>query len=167
MKITAQIICDIIKKGLSLTDNQIWIYNQRRSIPEEKGLFVVVGMMAMKPYGNNNRNTANANGQYDNLTQYMQETITIDVMSYTTEAVERYAEVMGALTSTYSQQIQESLGLKIASIPSTMNDVSQVEGASLIYRIAITLQVLRKYEKIIGATYYDNFDEVDTSKHQV
>jgi len=166
MKLTTQIICDIIKTGLALKDDQVWIYNQRRSIPEDERMYVVVGMSAIKPYASNNRQTTGTNYMNDNTAQYMQEMITIDVLSYTTEAIERYTEIFGALISTYSQQHQEALGLKIAALPTTVNDVSEVEGAAILYRIAITLNVLRKYDMLIAATYYDTFEAVDVSKHQ-
>ena len=165
MRLTSQIICDIIKNGLALKDDQVWIYNQRRSIPEDERMYVVVGMSAIKPYGNTNRQLTGTNYMTDQTTQYMQEMITIDVLSYTTEAIERYSEIFGALISTYSQQQQEALGMKIAEMPTTVNDVSEVEGATILYRIAITLNVLRKYDMLIAATYYDTFQEIDV-KHQ-
>ena len=69
MRITPQIICDIIKDGMALKDDQIWVYNQRRSIPEDKRLYITVGVMTMKPYGNNK--TFNATTLNDELSQYI------------------------------------------------------------------------------------------------
>jgi len=158
-KITPQIICDIIQNGMKLDKSQIWIYNQRREIPEDIRLYVVVGLMGMKAYGNNNTvSSVDGAGMNDNLSQYMQETITIDLFSYTTEAIQRYAEVLGSLKSTYSQKIQEENALKIASIPFSMNEVSQVEGATLLNRISISLMVLRKYDMLLSAEYIDDIE---------
>lgn len=168
-RVTPQLICDIIARGMGLGKDQIWIYNQRRSIPEDKRLYVVVGIAGLKAYGNNNRNAwvtgpTGPSGEtgptyyQDQLSQYMLETISIDLFSYTQEALQRYNEVMGSLRSTYSQQIQELNGLKIAELPISMNDVSFVEGAALIYRISITLPVFRKYDMILNADYYDDID---------
>ena len=166
MKSTPQLICDIIKTGMGLNADQIWIYNQRRSIPEDERLYIVVGMMGMKPYGNVNVPTPTDDGFDDSLSQYMLETISIDIMSYTTEAIERYAQVLGSLISSYSQEMQEALGLKIAEIPVSVNDVSKIEGATLIYRIAISLNVFRKYDMLIGAKYYDTFEDATISKYE-
>lgn len=157
MRITPQIICDILKKCMSLSDDQIWIYNQRRSIPEDKRLYVVVGIIGIKPYANNNRIESTTEGLQDNLYQLVQEMISIDLISYTTEAMERYSEVLGSLRGTYSQQQQELLGLKIAEIPQSVNDISAVEGAALIYRVNVTLPVLRKYGMLLTAPDYDTF----------
>lgn len=153
MRITPQIICDIIKDGMLLKEDQIWIYNQRRSIPEDKRLYVVVGLISSKSYGNTHRLDQATNK--DDLNQYMQELISINLMSYSTEAIERYHEIMGCMMSTYSQQVQELLAIKIPSIPMTINDVSAIEGATLLNRVAITLLVLRKYSMLLGANYYD------------
>jgi len=160
-KITPQIICDILQNGMSLDKSQIWIYNQRREIPEDRRLYVVVGLMGMKAYGNNNTvSSVEGAGLNDNLSQYMQETITVDLFSYTTEAIQRYTEVLGSLKSTYSQKIQEENALKIASIPFSMNEVSQIEGATLLNRISISLMVLRKYDMILNAEYIDDIGPV-------
>lgn len=153
MRVTPQIICDIIKAGMSLKDEQIWIYNQRRAIPEDKSLYITVGVMSIKAYGNTNRFKQDT--MQDDLTQYVQETLSINLMSYTTECLERYPELLGSLMSTYSQQVQESLGLKIAQIPASINDVSGIEGTTMLNRIVITLPVLRRYSMLIGADYYD------------
>lgn len=159
MRLTAQIICDIIQNGMALDDDQIWIYNQRRSIPEDKRLYITVSMLSMKPYANNNRPTPTTAGMSDLSSQYVSEMIQIDLFSYTMEALERYFEVMGSLVSTYSQQQQALYTLKIAELPSSINDVSAVEGATLLNRNSITLSVLRKYDTIIQAAYYDTFTD--------
>jgi hypothetical protein len=158
IRTTPQILCDIIKNGLSLKDDQIWIYNQRREIPTDKKLYIVVGLMSSVAYGNINLLTTAAT---ESLHQYMKETLTINIFSYTQEAQEKYSMVLGSMMSTYSQQQQELLGLKIFPIPVSINDVSLVEGASLLNRMSITLQVLRKYDMILDKEYYDDFEDID------
>jgi hypothetical protein len=160
MKITPQIICDILQKTLNLPSESIWIYNQRREIPATtRGIFCVVGLMSVTPYSNSKTQTVSTDGtkQYDSITTYVKEIISIDIFSYTTEAVERFHEFVAALRSTYSIQQQELLGLKIADIPSTITDVSALEGTAILYRMALTLQVLRKYDIILENQYYDTF----------
>ena len=70
---------------------------------------------------------------------------------------------MGSLIATYSQQVQELYALKIAETPTSINDVSAIEGTTLLNRVAITLPVLRKYSMLIGANYYDTFEDIDMS----
>jgi hypothetical protein len=157
MKITPQLICDIIWKTTKISKEQIWIYNQRRPIPEDKKLYIVVGLVSAKPYANMIRQVSTPSGMNDAISDYAQELISIDLFSYTTEAVEQYPKILASLRSTYSQQQQEALGLKIAEIPLSVNNVSEIEGAAILYRIAITLNVLRKYDTIFTTQYYDDF----------
>lgn len=161
MKITPQIICDIIQKGMPLSLDQIWVYNQRRAIPEDHRLYVTVGITSIKPYGNNAKQVSTLSGLQEEISTYFAEVISIDLFSYTTEAAERYSEILACLKSTYSQQQQELLGMKIAELPTSINDVSAVEGAAILFRINITLNVLRKYDKIMDSQYYDSFEYDD------
>ena len=166
MRLTQQIVCDIIKNGMSLKDDQIWIHNQRRHIPEDKRLYIAVGFMSSKPYGNNisydystitgiSGSTGTTGIAYDVLVQHVIETITIDLFSYTTEALERYGEVLGALNSTYSEEMQTNYAIRIAKIPISINDVSHIEGATFLNRMSLSLHILRKYSNVIGTNYYD------------
>jgi hypothetical protein len=164
MIVTPQIICDILQQGMDLQDDQIWIYNQRKTIPYDKRLYVSVSVIAIKPYANNVKFNSTTNK--DDTSQYVQETLSINLYSYTTEALERYHEVMGSLISTYSQQQQALLALQIARVPVAINDVSAVESTTILYRIAITLPVLRKYDKLITAQYYDTFNDANVSLTQ-
>jgi hypothetical protein len=164
MRLTAQLFCDIIKDGMSLGDDQIWIYNQRRSIPEDKRLYVIVGLSTISPYANQNQKITSGTGMQEELSQYVEETISVDLISYTTEAVERYHEAIGSLMTTYATQVQELNALKIYTIPESVNDVSQLEGAALVYRISIILRVYRKYSMIKDVSYFDTFSVDDDLK---
>lgn len=158
MKLTAQILCDIISKVGNIPPEQIWIWNQRRKIPEDKNLYVVVGVTALKVYSNMLKTVPIVGGMQDQGSQYLQETMSIDMFSYTPAAVQAIPTVLGALRSTYSQQQQEALGLKIAEVPISVNDVSDIEGAAMLFRISIALNVLRKYDTLTATQYYDSFD---------
>ena len=154
-KLTVQLIAQILQRGLTLTDDQIWIYNQRREIPPTPGLFVIVELNGVMPYGSQNK--FNPATDTETLSQTLQEMITIHAFSRDTTAVERMAEIFGVLNSTYSQQVQELEGFKIGVVPTTVNDVSSLEGAALLYRIDITLRVLRGYSITRAVDVYDTF----------
>lgn len=154
---TVKLIADIIQTSLGLTDDQIWIYNQRREIPPGKGLFVVVGNMGIVPYGVNNRPVAVDGGIVESLSQSFQETLSINLYSNDTSALTRVSEVIGALNSTYSQQIQTSSGFKIGFVATSVADTSFLEGTSQLYRFTVTLRVLRSYNSTSSIDYYDTF----------
>jgi hypothetical protein len=158
MKITPQIICDIIAKGMSLSSEQIWVYNQRRSIPEDKRLYVTVGQVNQRVYSNDKKQIDVGGALKDQICVRTIETISINLFSYDTESVERAFEVLASLNSTYSQQVQEALAIKIAEVPLSVSDVSEIEGPAILFRMNITLNVWRKYDKILDSQYYDQFE---------
>lgn len=155
--ITAQILCKIIQRYMSVEDDQIWIYNQRRKIPPSENLFIVVGLMSSVPYGNNSRITGDVHGLNQEISQMIQETFSINMFSYTTEAIERLPELIGSFNSIYSQQTQSKYGMKIGFVPSSVSDTSFLEASAILYRQTVTLRVLRAYSKISEGDYYDQF----------
>ncbi|MEI6420622.1 MAG: hypothetical protein WCP55_00265 [Lentisphaerota bacterium] len=164
MSITPKLICDMIQDAMVLDDDQIWIYNQRRAIPQDKRLYVVVGLISAKPYGNNSR--FNSTTMSTEVTLYMQELISIDLFSYTMAAQERFHEALGAFQTTYGQQQCELNALRIAAIPMHVTDTSAIEGPTLLNRISISLQVLRKYDIVKASTYFDDYSDLDINYEQ-
>ena len=156
--ITAQIICDIIKNYMNLCEDRIWIYNQRRKIPPTEGLFIVVGLISTVNFGNNNRYSPIVGGYSQEISQFMQETLSIDMFSYSTEAIERMPELIGSFNSIYSEQVQEKIGMKIGVVPTAINDTSFLESSAILFRQTITLRVLRAYSKISSGQYFDKYN---------
>jgi hypothetical protein len=150
--LTVQLIGKIIKQVMALDDSQIWIYNQRQLIPSTKGLFVMVGIVDSKPYGVNIRNMGTA----DELrSTQMRETISIDLLSYDLSVPARLGELLGALNSTYAQQMQEEYGFKLASVPLSVVNTSEIDGSSMVHRFTVTTIVLRAYDNTGPIDYYD------------
>jgi hypothetical protein len=161
MMLTVQYIAQIIQKTLGLDAEHIVIYNQRHEVPSDGSLYVVVGMMSYSPFGSQRYLVPVSGGLKEELCQQVQETITIEAFSKDTSAIERAPEIIGSLNSTYAQQLQEQIGFKIGIIPTTMNDTSFLEGASLLYRVSMTLRVLRAYGQQKTISYYDQFSPAE------
>jgi hypothetical protein len=155
--ITAQIICDIIQKYMGLCDKQIWIYNQRKKIPPSEGLFVVVGNISAVPYGNNNKYVPLGDGYGQEISQMMQELLSVNMFSYDTSAVERMPELIGSFSSIYCQQKQDEIGFRIGVVPGGVQDTSALEASAILFRQTITLKVLRAYSKISAGEYFDKY----------
>lgn len=156
MRTTPQIICEILQDALELDKEQIWVFNQRRAIPEDKNLYIVVGLISSKIYGSNSYYSNNENLPItETLEQFANEMISIDIFSYTNEAIQEYPRVIGALRSTISESAQELNALKIGAVPLSVNNVSEIDGPTLLNRMSITLQVMRKYSMILESDYYD------------
>ena len=154
---TVSIVRDLIKDDLSLSDDQIWIYNQRIKIPDTKGLFVSVSRVACKVYANNNAYTGSTEALTEDLAVSTLETISVDLMSQDTSALENYPNVLMALRSTKAQSVAEAYGMRFDSIPFSVNDVPSIEGTSMIFRIEINFPVYRTYNGTKDIDYYDTF----------
>lgn len=154
---TVSIVREIIQDQLSLTDEQIWIYNQRVKIPDTKGLFISIARLGSKVYANNSSYTGNTEDLTENQYVSNLETITIDLISQDTAALEYYPDVLMSLRSTKAQQMAENNGMRFDSIPFSTADLSTQEGSSMVYRINITFPVYRTYYTSRTIDYYDSF----------
>jgi len=159
-RLTILHICDILQDQMSLTDDQIWIYNEKQDIPTDPGLHISVGQMGITPIGNNRKFL----GTTEKISQTYQETIAIEVFSKDTSALSALPQVLGALASTYSIQIQERYGFKISTVPTTVNDTSFLENTAIVYRLSITIRVIRAYEVTKDVEYYEHFENTITSE---
>ena len=105
-------ICDIVKEGMGLQNDQIWIYNQKVDIPNDKRIYVVVSLKSENVIGNN----IQEEGEIDNLTEIVWSNVVTDVgielFSYNVNALNRRYEVLSSMRSTYSIQKQEELNFK-------------------------------------------------------
>ena len=76
-------------------------------------------------------------------------------------AQERFHEALGSFQTTYGTQQCELNALRIASIPLHVTDTSAIEGPTLLNRISISLQVLRKYDIVKASTYFDDYSDLN------
>lgn len=154
---TVSIVREIVKDQLSLTEDQIWIYNQRVKIPDTKGLFVAVSRVGSKIYANNSSYIGNTTDLVEDQFVANLETISIDALSQDTSALEYYPDILMSLRSTKAQQEAEKYGMRFDSIPFSTSDLSTQEGTSMIYRINISFPVYRTYYTSRTIDYYDSF----------
>lgn len=154
---TVSIVREIIKDQLSLTEDQIWIYNQRIKIPDTKGLFIAISRVGSKIYANNSSYTGSISELVEDQFVSNLETISIDALSQDTSALEYYPDILMSLRSTKAQQEAEKYGMRFDSIPFSTADLSTQEGTSMIYRINISFPVYRTYYTSRSIDYFDSF----------
>jgi len=86
------------------------------------------------------------------------ETIQIDMFSKDNSARQRRVEVLMALQSYYSKEMQEMYQFKIFKIPSTFINTTSAEGGSQLNRFTINFLCSTWYEKIKNfSDYYEKF----------
>lgn len=169
--LTAQNIVKILAKEMSLPANSIWIRDQNRLIPNDNGLYIVVGMVNAVTIGARSlMKTNDALQQVEAQEVNQRETIQIDILSRSNDALTRNWEVIAALNSIYSKQVQEAGFFKIFRIPSSFLNVSIAEGGSQLNRYSVTFPVFVWYRKTKvltpdGGNYFDDFaTRVDDEK---
>ncbi len=167
-KLAPQIIIDILTEEMQLDPKTIWLRDQNRKIPDDKTMFLVVGLIDAHPMSNvtymKEETVASVTTQHEINEVMMQEFIEIDIMSRNNDALLRKWEVVAALQSFYAQQQQELNNFKIFRIPGTFVNTSGAEGGSNINRYSITATCFVWYrkDKILKSPlgdYYDDFNQ--------
>jgi len=157
-KSAISLIRQIIIDELDIIDDRVLIYNQKYNIPKDDGIFITLSMLGSKCFGNRNVQAEDTEGNpIERQEVNIQEMIQIDIMSKSTAALFRRWEVIAALSSNHSQQVQEQNSFRIAPIPNGLTDLSHIEGASRNYRFAITIVTLAWYSKNKKIDFYDDF----------
>lgn len=153
------IICDLLRNQLALTEEQVWIYNQKRDIPNTPGLFIEVGLVATKPFATASHCADDEAGNFCEFQSLnVQETYYIHLFSRDESAFSRAWEVSLALSGVISQQAQETYGFRFGQIPTSFLDASFLEASARLFRQDLTFNALRSYSKTRVIQYFDQFN---------
>lgn len=151
------LICDVIQNEMSLEDGRVYIFDQKKFMPTDEGVFVAVSMLSCKPFANNI--------EYDfTLDQQVQSSnffasLQLDIISKSTEALLRKEELLMAMKSTYAEQQQELNSFHIGVISTNFVNLSQIDGTAIPYRFSITVNVQYQVKKIGSVPYFDSFED--------
>lgn len=156
---TVLIIRDIIKTGMALAEDRIFIYNQDYKIPPDRGLFVVIQHNSSQPYSS--INTFDSVNNKEKLSVSLREEYTINIMSRNPDAMQRKEEIYLALNSDYARNQQGTYQFKLAWFGQRLINVSALEGGSILNRFVIDISALRSYDKNSDTLYYDDFTYPD------
>jgi hypothetical protein len=152
-------ICRILQNQLNLTDKQIWIYNQKRDIPNDTGVYFVVNFQGQRIIGNTRREVATLDGLKEEQSVHNLAVFSVDVFSRSSRAREMRDLAIMALNSTYSQQVQEEKGFQIARNSFQVTNTSEVEGVAELNRYSISFNVTYMSETTKSISYYDTFSK--------
>lgn len=150
-------ICKILQRQLDLTDQQIWIYNQKRDIPNDFGVYFVVSYQGQRIIANIRKEYATEYGLMEYQSVHNLANFTVDVFSRDKRARDMRDQVIMALNSTYSQQVQEANGFQIARNSFQVTNTSEVEGVAELNRYSISFNVTYMSESSKSIDYYDSF----------
>jgi hypothetical protein len=156
MSDTLNLLKQLIDTQLKMPKGRVWAANSDNSLPKDKKLFIVLKIDEVKPYANNLKYEYTAEGVNEILTTSVAEDITIALLSRNTEARDRAYEILQALSSTLSQQLQEKNKMHISRL-GNIYDASFLEATAFLNRYDIRIRVIRSYQNINPVDYYDKF----------
>lgn len=158
-------IVDIIRKEMNLSQQNIWIHSQNRKIPpQSQELYVTVGCVDFLPISSKSRfkyvdatQTAEAYMQ-EIQTVYGRASVQIDILSRSNEARIRRAELLMALNSYYSKEVQDKHQFRIFELPARFINTSSLEGGSEINRFSLIIRAMISQDKEKETPYYEEFN---------
>lgn len=156
-------ICDILKVGMNLQDDQIWIYNQKVDIPNDKRLYVVVSLKTETVIGNNIEEKDVTSGQDEVIWSNIVSDVGIELFSYNVNALNRRYEVLSSMRSTYSVQKQEELNCNIGRRPIAFFDSSFLAPSARLYSFYFMYRITHVENSARPIEYYDDFSRADMS----
>lgn len=160
-----QYVVDIIRKEMDLDQQHIWIQSQNRKIPPNSNdLYVVVGVVDFLPISSKSYfKEIEGSGEVANIERqilYGRANVQIDIFSRSNEARMRRGEILMALNSFYSKEVQDSNHFRIFELPSTFLNLSGLAGGSDINRFTMRFYAMIAETKEKSSDYYEVFNEV-------
>lgn len=170
--LSSQLIVDILNREMNMPANAVWVRDQNKTIPGDQGLYISVGIVSAQMLSNTAEMQLIDSVETQVCTVQQQENVQIDIFSNSTAGLTRHWEVIAAMQSFYSQQIQEANNFKIFRIPRNFIDTSSAEGGSILKRYTITIPCLVWYRKespmpVMLGDYYDDFTTRVDDEHTI
>lgn len=149
-----QLVADIIRQGLGLAQDQVYVYDQKYDIPPDDRIYVAVGIDSLKPFGNRPKI------QPDGTTLQsvnIQAMVSIHVLSRSTKLLFTKESVFLALSSQYAENAMTLSAFQVASLSTSFIDVSEIDGAAIPYHYRATVSLQYAYTGLQSNPYYDTF----------
>lgn len=153
------LFCEIIQKELALMPGRVFLWDQKVMQPTDEKMFVAVSMLNCKPFANSVKLDSAGNAVQS---VNMMATLSLNVISRSTEALLRKEEVLMALASQYSQSQQEANSFNVGKLPPAGQfvNLSNIDGAAIPYRFNISVNMQYFVRKTKAVPYFDDFEDV-------
>lgn len=156
-------VCDILKVGMRLENDQVWIYNQKIDIPNDKRIYVVVSLKDETIIGNNIETEPTEDGEKETVWTNLVSNIGIELFSYNVNALNKRYEVLSSMRSTYSVQKQEELSCNIGRKPIAFYDTSFLSPTARLYSFYYMYRITHVERNVREVSYYDDFSQANMS----
>lgn len=143
-------ICKIIQDYMELPNGAVFLRNEKIHQTKMQDFNITVGFMNQKQIGSTTRTIDGV----EEVALTMSGMVFIEIYGRTFDVVTRKEEILMALCSSLSKETQTAKGFLIAQIPSSFNDISQIDGAAIPYRFQGTFNVQYTQKKQKSVDYY-------------
>jgi hypothetical protein len=150
-------LAGLIQAQLNLQPDQVVIYNQQWVLPTDRNLYIVLEPRDSTPYGSSKRHECNSDGYTEVQTQNVREAVSI--MLFSASDISRWArnQILFALNSDAAENLQEDLGFQIANLPTSFQNVSEVEATQRLSRYDLDFHILVAYTRRLTTPYFEKF----------
>lgn len=157
---TLSLVAGLLAQFLALPQEQVRVYAYKWDVPADSKVYVSVGFLAPeRPYHTGSRTF---DGEQDGQPALIEETtvssqavMTVDLYSFSDDALEYKNRLAAAFVSIYAQQLAEKWGLCFATLPGPINDLTAAESAANLFRFQTAVPVLRTSIRRQAVEYYD------------
>ncbi len=151
------LFCDILQESMNLSQGQVIIFDQKFNIPTDSRLYIAVGVRACKPFGNSTKMVDGVSMQSVN----MAADLDINILSRSTEALNRKEEVILALQSQYAEAQQEANSFYVSQLSHSFVNLSEIDGGAIPYRYVIGARLQYFVSKQLATSYFDTFQTTE------
>lgn len=151
-----EIFCDILQTEMDLDEGRVYLWDQKINSPTDFGLFIAVGVLAVKPFGV--KSEINPATGEETQSANFQSDLSVDVISRDTSALYRKEEIILALRSLYCEQQQALNSMRVFPLAPRFVNLSGMDGAAIPYRFSYTVRIQYMINKTKVSPYFDQFN---------
>jgi hypothetical protein len=155
-----KILVALLLAEMDLKPEQVTLYNQKFEIPTDERLYINLAVLGAKDFAVRNK------WENDPISKELvevqginrQQLISVMVYSRGSAARERNWEIPLVFSSVRAEQAMAANSFSIGRLPTSMNDISDLDGTSRLNRYSLTFALQSRYEKVKPVPFYDQFD---------
>ena len=154
-----EILCDIFRKQMNLATDQV-DPNFGNINPQDMRLYITVSMIDSKEIGGEVVHSVVGGNLQESIKSNISGMFSVNIFSFTNEAIQRRYEPLLALKSNYARQIMDVYRIRIPeySLSFVQNNEPAGDSISILNRYTATIRVNYSYNSIENIDYYNTIN---------
>lgn len=157
-----QLVMEILQRVMAIPDGRVYLYNQKIMQPTDSGLYIAVRLEDADAFGQSKPFASTEAGIDQSDSVSMIETISFELISRSTEALNRRAEFMRVWNSNYAQAQQNLNSFLIGRDPvRPFRMIPDLDGAAIPYRFRASYHLQYAEKLTAPVAFYDDFSDLE------